>query len=283
MEPITAGLIATGVGAAISGGNMVQQGKTNKKSREFTRQMYDIQRTHNLQDFDTVNAYNHPAAQMARLKEAGLNPNLVYGNGAVATGGNISAASPRISYATPPQLDAGFANILTDTAFKQSRLDLDRKLVTADVELKTTQAIKTLAEAELSTTDLKTRHDINVAKGNLLNRQAENQLSQTNLNWTRDELLEYMKEPNKRKVEADIALKVAQKDAIPFTIQNYQSMIQSRTYQQELQKLHNELEQDGISKNSPWYWRTFSQWMRDQIKEYNSSVKEEFEPAPIVK
>ena len=34
-------------------------------------------------------AYNHPAAQMARLQEAGLNPNLIYGSspsGAAGTG-----------------------------------------------------------------------------------------------------------------------------------------------------------------------------------------------------
>ena len=35
-----------------------------------------------LQDRDYENAYNHPKQQMQRLKEAGLNPNLVYGSGA---------------------------------------------------------------------------------------------------------------------------------------------------------------------------------------------------------
>ena len=35
-----------------------------------------------LQDRDYENAYNHPKQQMQRLREAGLNPNLVYGLGA---------------------------------------------------------------------------------------------------------------------------------------------------------------------------------------------------------
>ena len=35
-----------------------------------------------LQDRDYENAYNHPKQQMQRLREAGLNPNLVYGSGA---------------------------------------------------------------------------------------------------------------------------------------------------------------------------------------------------------
>lgn len=40
------------------------------------------------------NAYNTPAAQMERLKAAGLNPMLVYGNGSV-TGNTTQTASPR--------------------------------------------------------------------------------------------------------------------------------------------------------------------------------------------
>lgn len=35
-----------------------------------------------LRDWHRQNAYNHPTQQMQRLKEAGLNPNMVYGGGA---------------------------------------------------------------------------------------------------------------------------------------------------------------------------------------------------------
>lgn len=38
----------------------------------------------NQQGIDTANRYNLPINQMSRLREAGLNPNLVYGNGTVA-------------------------------------------------------------------------------------------------------------------------------------------------------------------------------------------------------
>lgn len=45
--------------------------------------------------WNAQNAYNTPAAQMERLKEAGLNPMLVYGHGSVVgnTAGAMSAAS----------------------------------------------------------------------------------------------------------------------------------------------------------------------------------------------
>lgn len=41
---------------------------------------------------DEERAYNSPAAQMSRLQEAGLNPNLIYGSGNVT--GNTSSGSP---------------------------------------------------------------------------------------------------------------------------------------------------------------------------------------------
>jgi ribosomal protein S13 len=41
--------------------------------------MYDRQRADALQDWDKQNKYNSPSQQMQRYKEAGLNPNLIYG------------------------------------------------------------------------------------------------------------------------------------------------------------------------------------------------------------
>lgn len=46
--------------------------------------MYARQRADALADWTMQSEYNSPAAQMQRLKVAGLNPNLVYGNGADA-------------------------------------------------------------------------------------------------------------------------------------------------------------------------------------------------------
>lgn len=48
--------------------------------------------------FNREAAYNSPAAQMERYKEAGLNPNLIYGQG---NSGNVSASTPSASHAAP--------------------------------------------------------------------------------------------------------------------------------------------------------------------------------------
>ena len=48
--------------------------------------------------------HNSPVNQMARLKQAGLNPHLVYGSGSQAASGNMSA--PRETQ--PVQLDVNY-------------------------------------------------------------------------------------------------------------------------------------------------------------------------------
>lgn len=85
MEPVTtAALLSAGVSALGTGANAISQGNMNRKSRNFSREMYSVQKKDNLAFWNMQNEYNSPQAQMARLQEAGLNPNLVYGTGAVA-------------------------------------------------------------------------------------------------------------------------------------------------------------------------------------------------------
>jgi hypothetical protein len=52
---------------------------TNAQNKKFSQQMYERQRADALQDWDKQNKYNSPSQQMQRYKEAGLNPNLIYG------------------------------------------------------------------------------------------------------------------------------------------------------------------------------------------------------------
>lgn len=53
-------------------------------SKEMSEASQANQARINQQGIDTANRYNLPINQMNRLREAGLNPNLVYGNGTVA-------------------------------------------------------------------------------------------------------------------------------------------------------------------------------------------------------
>ena len=85
-------------------GNIVQVGMQNqsnkrafKRSAEFTREM-----------FDATNEYNHPVQQMARLKEAGLNPALMYGKSG-GTGQATQPAGQKQEATQIPDLNAGLS------------------------------------------------------------------------------------------------------------------------------------------------------------------------------
>jgi hypothetical protein len=79
IDPITGSIVAAGITAAGQGANAFAQGKMNKKTRQWNEAMYGRQREDALADWARTNQYNSPLAQMQRFKEAGLNPNLIYG------------------------------------------------------------------------------------------------------------------------------------------------------------------------------------------------------------
>lgn len=74
-------------GAAALAGSIWQSSQTKKQNKRL--------REEQQADWEKQMEYNSPKSQMDRLKEAGLNPNLVYGNGADAT---IGPPPSRTSY-----------------------------------------------------------------------------------------------------------------------------------------------------------------------------------------
>lgn len=81
LDPVTGGAIISGGASLVS--SLIGSG-TSKKARKHQRAMAEYAYSKDLEMWERANAYNAPAAQMERLKAAGLNPNLVYGTGSVA-------------------------------------------------------------------------------------------------------------------------------------------------------------------------------------------------------
>lgn len=101
-------------------------------SRYWATSDSDKQWNRDLAMWNMTNAYNSPTAQMQRLKEAGLNPNLVYGSGNVVgnAAGSVNAPSTRGSQKinnpisallTAQQLKVNDENILNLQAEREVR------------------------------------------------------------------------------------------------------------------------------------------------------------------
>lgn len=103
--------------------------KTTKADRAFSERMAQKQREWALTDWQTQNEYNSPTSQMARLREAGLNPNLVYGKGADNTAGAVKSSDAPTNWHSGdavPQAMSRLANSMGaqyDYAMKAAQLD----------------------------------------------------------------------------------------------------------------------------------------------------------------
>lgn len=97
--------------SGITGGYF--QRKQMKRQYQYQRQLMNEQYSLNLQQWNRENEYNSPAAQMARLKEAGLNTNLMYGDGSAGNAGSFQVGTPgapsgNVSY---PRGDVGISSL----------------------------------------------------------------------------------------------------------------------------------------------------------------------------
>jgi len=105
IDPITWAAIISGGSALIgTGANAAATGSQNRKSRAFSREMYARQLQDNRDFWNMQNAYNHPAAQKQRLKDAGLNPALLYGGSAAGASG-VASSAPNVPSALRPEFN----------------------------------------------------------------------------------------------------------------------------------------------------------------------------------
>lgn len=120
-------LIAAGIGAAAAGlsswlgsrSNKSQVNSANNANKElaaqqneynlqlqdrefnFNREQNEYVYAQNLAQWQRENEYNSPSAQMQRLIEAGLNPNLVYGSGSATQSSASSPTMTAAQYSSP--------------------------------------------------------------------------------------------------------------------------------------------------------------------------------------
>lgn len=146
LGPATAGATAINplVGTAIGVGgqllNTMFQGISNRRQN---KRMVDFWKMNN--------EYNHPSAQMQRLREAGLNPALMYGQSAAGAAGN-SGSPPDPIPETTVDIGNPLAQYQNLKMFKlqSDNLRAQNTQILNDAALKAVNAVKSGAEANLT-------------------------------------------------------------------------------------------------------------------------------------
>jgi hypothetical protein len=167
--PLPAAILPTIIsgGAALVGQgiNALSQARANRQQLKYNQQTYAQQRKDSLSDFDMQNRYNSPQQQMQRLKEAGLNPAMIYGKGTVDNfGGSIKSADAKNYSPIAPKLDMSVIgeNIsrYADVELKKAQTDNLRSAIETSVEdraLKKAQALKIAKDTDIQTFELMKR------------------------------------------------------------------------------------------------------------------------------
>ena len=140
--PIPIPLIAAGIGGLsnVLGGILGNNSRKKEQSRA---------RSHDINMWDMTNAYNDPKSQMERLRNAGLNPNLVYGGSSGQTAGTASslpgAKAPDIQNIDPSGQFMQYIG-MKNTEAQTDNLRTQNGVLTADRILKTAQASTELSK-----------------------------------------------------------------------------------------------------------------------------------------
>lgn len=288
--PIDANTIAATTDGINQVANTVNVAQTSKRQRKWAEQQYDKQRSHALQDWEMQNAYNSPAAQMQRLKDAGLNPHLVYGNGADAT----SSAPPRSSdtgtwnpkaYETNFNAQQSLQNYY-DAQIKQATTDnlkVQKTVLENEAALKSIQAVAMLTGSEKTqeeTTNIRLLREttIEAARKNIEKMSADIESTKANTFYTLQENMrkEQLQPKTIEKVGEEIKnmiehrkLSQQQRDEILQRINNMVKDGQLKDWEIKLSK-------EGIKPGDPLWQRKLSEWLNEAAKPVKEVLKGNF-------
>lgn len=264
-------LIAGGASILGDGINALMQSATNRKNREFTEYMYNRSRADSLADWNMQNEYNSPDAQMKRLKLAGLNPNLVYGNGAANTSASVRSPEAPSGNAVAPRVNLGFAAnsalaAYYDTSLKTAQADnlkAATTVATQDAMLKGAQTLESLSRNSRTQFDLKLDQQfasrlkemsLQVAEAGLRNTEA-----QTSSTLSANERAIAMQPLSLEEKAVQISKMRAETATQPWIKKEIEARINNLIKDGKLKDYEIKLNQLGIQKNDPLIGRIIAQ------------------------
>lgn len=285
MGPLVLPLIAAGASLAGSAINAGSQSRTNQSQLSYSREMYDKQRADALADWNRQNQYSSPKEQMMRFKEAGLNPNLIYGQqtqSPVVRSSSVEGYSPRA-----PQVDLGNAAAMglqglstyQDTRLKNVQTDLVKE------QIKNASTDNMLKQLDWAEKNIKLPYAQTMAEQNASAIKIQND--------QRLQDLQFGSQMNPIKLEtgqyqlnnliSDLAVKVqsmnlskAQESLAYQTIKNLKK-------EGVLKELDTNLKQQGIQPGDNVIFRILTQavtqgkgidWIKDQMKNLSGWLKQ---------
>lgn len=174
--PVLGGIIAAGASLL---GNLFNSGsnrRTNQRQADYNTDLYAKQRADALADWERNNVYNSPAQQMQRFKEAGLNPNLIYGN--MQNAQPIRSVDAKAPDFVAPRIDTSQIGDLVSNYYNIKQQDL---------AIKQQQKALEMANEQIRSQQMKNNYDssftYNTEVGNIRKQQLQENVDKTIEDW----------------------------------------------------------------------------------------------------
>jgi len=243
--------------AAIAGAQLLGQGinaltgaNANKQNREFAEQMYNQQHADQIQAWNDTNEYNSPQAQMKRLQEAGLNPNIVYGNGAAVQTASPQQTPDKATYThRPAQVDLGSPVAgYFDAQMRQAQLD-NLKAQNTNIML---DGMLKQKDLETRSFDLGFKTDVRDARVTSEKTRANILLSDESIRQVQNDIVA---------ATADMSIEGAFNKVLQQKLGIEQSKVAIKKLNNDvnMQQLELNLKKNGINSSDPVYFRIIGQ------------------------
>lgn len=268
------GLIAGASSVIGTGLNAIATGISNKKNRKFQEQMYERQFQDNINFWNMQNAYNSPERQMERFKAAGLNPNLIYGQGNAGNAGAItSPTATKMDYKAPDfgGLNTAGTDILSaiyDTEIKKAQADK----LKADTTVSLEQGLLTGINADLAGLNLAQQGELYDTNVDFRKQQLQQLNAQTDVLINKD-MREALMNANNLKLGMARTLQIMQNmETQRMERKKWEPLIQGMKYDTRVKQLDAYFAQKNIRPQDPFYVRAATVLLDKLVQEYNSDA-----------
>lgn len=246
----------------------------NYMSQKFSEKMYNRTRADNIEFWNMQNAYNSPSSQMARFKDAGLNPNLIYGQGSNGNSNSIPTPDVQSVNFRSPQLQGGKTDVLS-AMLAQADLRIKNAQVSnieAQNDVIRQQAMQQRLDMERGAFDLNFKTDTRDIDADMKRERLRQVQSQTDIALNADARAAVTQATSvQESLERMLTLR-EQRKAMPLDRERLRSSIDLMKRDGTLKDIEIELRRNNINPNDPVWAKYIGLWL-GRLFEENGSMK----------
>lgn len=277
-DATNAAYITAASNAINNAGSILAQSNLNKRTQKWNEKMYGLQREHALADWAMQNEYNSPTSQMARFRDAGLNPHLIYGQSNTADAVRSTQAQGWNPRAPQFNFDAGSAlAAYYDVQLKEAQIDNLKAANTVSIQdalLKAAQTNNIGQQTETSKFQLGVLKEtsLEAAQASIRNVQAQTQMTLDNNERQKALTSSSLQEA----AERILKLRLDQNNSATENVR-LRAAIDGLNKDNQLKELDLQLKRNGIQPTDNIFLRVLTQYLDGKLPELLEKVKSGYE------